>query len=93
MFADGSSICFKGWAPMANPSVGHEQSHKSHRSRQSGPSAKKKGKNSKKRDVSEEKKQNPKVGYLLLILCLSKFRVLWGKFLEDHLDVFQLVGC
>lgn len=46
---------------MTSASVGHEQSHKSHRSRQSGPTAKKKDKNSKKkRDISEGKKQNPK---------------------------------
>lgn len=52
---------------MTSASVGHEQSHKSHRSRQSGPTAKKKDKNSKKkRDISEGKKQNPKVGCHLL---------------------------
>lgn len=41
---------------------GDVQPHKSHRSRQSGPSAKKKSKSDKKkRDISEEKKRNPKV--------------------------------
>ncbi|KAF8409106.1 hypothetical protein HHK36_005179 [Tetracentron sinense] len=46
---------------MAAVSGNPDQSHKSHRSRQAGPSAKKKGKSDKKkRDVSEEKKHNPK---------------------------------
>ncbi|KAM7500049.1 hypothetical protein LguiA_024463 [Lonicera macranthoides] len=46
---------------MAIDSGSQERSHKSHRSRQSGPSAKKKEKSDKKkRDVSDDKKQNPK---------------------------------
>eukprot|EP00262_Sarcandra_glabra_P007420 TRINITY_DN2021_c0_g1_i3.p1 TRINITY_DN2021_c0_g1~~TRINITY_DN2021_c0_g1_i3.p1 ORF type:complete len:174 (+),score=37.83 TRINITY_DN2021_c0_g1_i3:358-879(+) len=46
---------------MAIISSNHEQSHKSHRSRQSGPSVKKKEKSDKKkREISEGKKQNPK---------------------------------
>ncbi|KAK9273456.1 hypothetical protein L1049_018266 [Liquidambar formosana] len=46
---------------MAIVSGDQDQSHKSHRSRQSGPSAKKKPKgDKKKRDLSDEKKHNPK---------------------------------
>ncbi|KAA8527320.1 hypothetical protein F0562_034583 [Nyssa sinensis] len=46
---------------MAIDSGSQEQSHKSHRSRQSGPSVKKKAKSEKKkRDVSDGKQHNPK---------------------------------
>ncbi|KAL6012118.1 Glycoside hydrolase 2 (Mannanase, beta-galactosidase) [Asimina triloba] len=46
---------------MASASAGLDQSHKSHRTRQSGPSARKKEKSDKKkRDISNEKKHNPK---------------------------------
>ncbi|KAI3706601.1 hypothetical protein L6452_24461 [Arctium lappa] len=50
-----------------------ERPQKSHRSRQSGPSAKKKSDtDKKKRDLTEEKKQNLKVGKSLLIKSLVK---------------------
>ncbi|KAI3927600.1 hypothetical protein MKX01_026533, partial [Papaver californicum] len=46
---------------MAVPSSSQEQSHKSHRSRQAGPSAEKKDQTKKrKRDASQEKTHNPK---------------------------------
>lgn len=54
---------------MAADDGGTDQSHKAHRSRQSGASAKKKkrGKSDKKsRDIPDnEKKQNPRVGYFI----------------------------
>ena len=48
--------------------TGDVQPHRSHRSRQSGPSAKKKSKSDKrKRDISDEKKHNPKVHFSCFI--------------------------
>lgn len=53
------------------------QSHKEHRSRQSGPSANKKAKaKKKKQDISDENKQNPKV-------CLVSFVIImiWSGYI------------
>lgn len=54
-----------------------DQSHKAHRSRQSGPNSKKKTKDDKvkrKGEVSEnDRKQNPKVGCLLYCAVYAPF--------------------
>lgn len=47
----------------------HNPSHKSHRSRQSGPSAKK---NKKKRDIPSDKIHNPKVISLFFFVCILR---------------------
>ena len=80
---------------------GDVQPHRSHRSRQAGPSAKKKSNSDKrKRDISEEKKHNPKVYFhafqvlylvkkvLHLVVCGV---ILCLVILINHMDMFACV--
>ena len=55
---------------MAINASADDQSHKAHRSRQSGPNAKKKAQHNKKGEVSEnDRRHNPKVG-TLIVSCI-----------------------